>query len=335
MAALPATNPTLLDLAKMLDPQNNIAEIAEILNQQNDILDDMTWQEGNLITGHRGVIRTGIPAPTWRKLYGGVQPGKGTTAVITDNCGQLAAYIEADKELADLSGNVGAFMLSHARAYMEGFNQTITNALFFANEGTAPETFTGLAPRFNSTTAPNGENIILGGSVDTDNASIWLVYWSPSTVFGIVPRGSAAGLQMEDKGQVTLEDASGGSNTGRMEAYRSYMTWKAGLHVADWRAVVRIANIDKSTLTADGASGAKLPDLMFQALETVPRAAAVGRPAFYASRAVLTKIRQQLSARTSESTLAIEDVGGRKVMTFQGVPLRRCDALAADESLVT
>ena len=335
MAALPATNPTLLDLAKLLDPAGNIAQVAEILNEQNDILDDMTWQQGNLITGHRGVIRTGIPAPTWRKLYGGVQPSKSTTSTVTDNCGQLANYLEVDKDLADLSGNVGAYMLSQARGITEGFNQAIADALFYANEGTAPETFTGLAPRFSSTTAANGENIILGGSSDTDNASIWLVYWSPSTVYGIVPKGSQAGLTVEDKGQVTVEDASNGSNSGRMEAYRTYFTWKAGLHVADWRAVVRIANIDKSALTADGTSGAKLPDLLFQALETVPRAAAVGRPAFYASRAVITKLRQQMSYRVANSTLSFMDVGGKKVMDFQGVPIRRCDALSADESLIS
>ncbi|KKM21220.1 hypothetical protein LCGC14_1637650 [marine sediment metagenome] len=72
MATLSVRNPTLLDLAKASDPDGKIATIVEILNETNEILEDMTWIEGNLPTGHRTTIRSGLPAPTWRKLYGGV-----------------------------------------------------------------------------------------------------------------------------------------------------------------------------------------------------------------------------------------------------------------------
>src|SRR5688572_419843 len=99
MATLAVTNPTLLDLAKASDPDGKIASVVEILNETNEILPDMSWVEGNLVTGHRTTIRTGIPAPTWRKMYGGVQPNKGTTAQVTDNCGMLEAYAEVDKAL--------------------------------------------------------------------------------------------------------------------------------------------------------------------------------------------------------------------------------------------
>jgi len=92
MATLASNNPTLLDLAKRLDPDGKIAAVAEILNETNEVLMDMTWLEGNLPTGHRTTIRSGIPVPTWRKLYGGVQPTKSTTVQVTDNTGMLEAY---------------------------------------------------------------------------------------------------------------------------------------------------------------------------------------------------------------------------------------------------
>src|SRR5262245_38158084 len=120
MATLPTINPTLLDLAKMTDPNGTIATIAEILNETNEILDDMSWIEGNLPTGHRTTMRAGIPMPTWRKLYGGVQPNKGTTVQVTDSCGMLEAYAEVDKALADLSGNTSAFRLAEDKAHIEG-----------------------------------------------------------------------------------------------------------------------------------------------------------------------------------------------------------------------
>lgn len=333
MAALGVNNPTLLDLAKTLDPNGQIAAVVEILNLTNEILQDMSWVEGNLPTGHRTTVRAGIPAPTWRKMYGGVQPNKGTTAQVTDNTGMLEAYAEVDKALADLNGNSRDFRLLEDRAHIEGMNQTMATTLFYGNEGTQPEAFTGLAPRYNSLSALNAENIIPGGAAggQTDLTSIWLVVWGPNTVHGIIPKGSTAGLKVEDKGQVTIENVDGAG--GRMEAYRTHYRWDAGLTVRDWRYIVRIPNIDKSTTLADASSGAKLADLMFQAMELVPNLQ-MGRPVFYMSRYMRTRVRQQMSARVVNSTLTIDQVGGVPVYSFQGVPIRRVDALAADEAVV-
>ena len=332
MTVLAVTNPTLIDLARASDPDGKIAAIVEILNQNNEILDDMTWVEGNLATGHRTTIRTGIPMPTWRKLYGGVQPNKGTTAQVTDSCGMMEAYAEVDKALADLNGNTAAFRLSEDKVHIEGMNQTLAQALFFANEATAPETFTGLAPRFNLSTAANGENIIKGGGSGTDNTSIWLVCWGPNTVHGIVPKGSQAGLQMHDKGQVTIENVDGLG--GRMEAYRSHYRWDCGLSVRDWRYVVRICNIDKSDLTKNASAGADLIDLMTQAIEMIP-ALGLGRPVFYCSRTIRSFLRRQIMNKTVQSTLTMDTVAGKKVVAFDGIPVKRVDALAADEALVS
>ena len=96
MATLSVVNPTLADVAKATDPDGKIATIVEILNETNEILDDMVWKEGNLPTGHRTTIRAGLPAPTWRKLYGGVQPNKATNVQVTDTTGMLEAYAEIE-----------------------------------------------------------------------------------------------------------------------------------------------------------------------------------------------------------------------------------------------
>lgn len=337
MAALSASFPTLLDLATRQEPDGKIAMIAEILSQQNEILQDMVWVEGNLQTGHKTTVRTGLPTPTWRKLYGGVQPTKSTTAQITDNCGMLEAYAEVDKALADLNGNTAEFRLSEDMAHIEGMNQEMASTLFYGNEGTEPEAFTGLSPRYNSLSAENAENIVVGGSSDTDNACIWLVVWGPNTIHGIVPKGSIAGLQSEDKGQVTIEAAPDAG--GRYEAYRTHYRWDCGVTVRDWRYAVRIPNIDKSLLSVTwtaGAfsSGADLSDLMFQAMTKIPNLA-FGRPAFYMSRDTLSFLRRQISAKTQGSTLTSENVGGIWTEKFMDIPLRRCDALASDEALVS
>lgn len=332
MPASATTHPTLVDLVKRTDPDGKIATIAEILNETNPVLQDMVFVEGNLATGHRTTVRTGLPAPTWRKLYGGVQPTKSTTAQVTDNTGMLEAYAEVDKALADLNGNTAAFRLSEDMAHIEGMNQEMASTLFYGNEGTEPEAFTGLAPRYNSLSADNADNIINGAGTGSDNGSIWLVVWGPNTVHGIIPKGSVGGLQMNDKGQVTIENVDGLG--GRMEAYRTHYRWDCGLTLRDWRYVVRIANIDKSALTVDAATGANLPDLMFQAIERIPNMA-LGRAQFYMNRTILTKLRQQHTYGVKNSTLTMENLGGTPVTRFHGIGISRTDALAGDEATVS
>lgn len=333
MAQLATTHPTLVDVAKRLDPNGKIDKVVEMLAQRNEVLDDLVWQEGNLPTGHRTTIRSGLPQPTWRKLYGFVQPGKSTTVQVTDNCGMLEAYAEVDKALADLNGNTAAFRLSEDAAHIEGINQEFVDTLFFGNEGTEPEAFTGLAPRFNSLSAANGDNII-NATGTSARTSIWLVVWGPNTVHGIYPKGSKAGLSVTDKGVVTVESLGNGvASSGRMEAYRSHYRWDSGLCVRDWRYVVRIANIDQSTLVKDANSGADLVDLMSDAVERVQDLTS-GRPAFYCNRTVRSYLRRQLANKVKASTLTIEQISGRPILSFDGIPIRRCDKLASGEGAV-
>lgn len=330
MAALSAIHPTLLDVTKRLDPDGKIATIAELLSQTNPILEDMVWLEGNLPTGHRTTVRTGLPTPTWRKLYGGVQPTKSTTAQVTDSCGMLEAYAEVDKALADLNGNSAAFRMSEDRAHIEGMNQEFASTLIYGNEGSEPEAFTGFAPRFNDQSAANGDNIITDAATpdNTDNSSIWLVVWGPNTVHGIYPKGSTAGLKMEDKGQVTAENIDGSS--GRAEIYRTHYRWDCGLTVRDWRYVVRI-NFDLENVIAAGTSGPVLSQLMSKALRRIPNLN-MGRPVFYASRSTLELMDLQAMEKANMAFTTIEDAQGKFVTRFRGIPVKQCDAILNTEA---
>lgn len=329
MAALNANNPTLLDVAKRLDPDGKIASIVEILNATNPVLEDLTYVEGNLPTGHRTTVRTGLPSPTWRKLYGGVQPTKSTTVQVTDSAGMLEAYAEVDKALADLNGNTAAFRLSEDSAHIEGIGQQMAQTLFYGNEGTQPEAFTGLAPRYNSLSAQNGDNIIDAGGNDTDLTSIWLCVWGNQTGHGIYPKGSIGGLQMTDKGQVTIENVDG--NGGRMEGYRTHYRMDAGLTIRDWRYFVRIANIDVSSLNTL-ANTKDIISWMIQASERIPELGK-GRAAFYMNRRLREKLRLGILEKVS-TNLTFETVAGERVLTFDDIPVRRTDALINTESRV-
>ena len=329
MAAIGNLNPTIVDLATR-EHDNKIQTIAEILSQQNEILLDGTFVEANDGSGHKCTVRTGLPQGTWRKLNYGVQPSKSTTAQIRDACGMLEDYSKIDKSLVDLASNPNEFRLSEDMAFMEGLNQTFAETLFYGNTDINPERFMGLAPRYNSLSGANvSDNVLDGGSNDTDNTSIWLVCWSPQTVHFIYPKNSKVGLYHRDLGEDTVSDGNG----GEYQAMRSHFKFDVGLSVRDWRYAVRIANIEVSDLTKDAATGADLIDLMSQATELIPNLG-MGRPVFYCNRTISSFLRRQVNNK-SNLHLTREDYAGKKVTMFDGIPVRRCDALINTETAVS
>ena len=327
MATLAATALTLSDWAKRLDPEGSVSVIVEMLSQTNEILTDMLWLEGNLPTGHRTTVRTGLPAVAWRMLNYGVIPSKSTTAQVDDACGMLEAYSEVDKDLALLNGNLGPFRLSESRAFLEAMNQEMAETILYGDTTTNPERFLGLTARYSSTTAGNGTNVILGGGVQTDNTSIWLVSWGDQTAHGIFPKGSQAGLKHEDLGQDTVIDAAG----GRFQAYRDHFQWKCGFSLRDWRYVVRIANIDVSSLVAESGQ-ADLIKLMIRAMNKLP-SQQLGRRVFYVNRTVYTMLMIQ-ALNKSSSVALVETAANQFSINFFGIPIRMVDRLRVNESLV-
>ena len=246
MATLAANALTLADWGARLDPDGTTATVAELLTQMNTILQDAVFIEGNLPTGHRVVVRTGLPTVYWRALNAGVPTSKSTTATVDEACGMLEAYSEIDKDLAMLNGNTAAFRLSEDVAFLEAMNQTQATTMFYGNPGVDIKQYLGLAPRYSALSAGNAQSILDGGGVSTNNASIWLIVWGENTVFCPFPKGSKAGLQHDDLGEQTVYDgATGLAATGRFQALRTHYQWKNGLAVKDWRYVVRICNINK------------------------------------------------------------------------------------------
>jgi hypothetical protein len=327
---LAATHPTLMDVKNRLGPDNKVATVIEMLSQTNECNDDAVWLEANELTGHTTSVRTGIPEPTWRKLYGGVQPTKSTSVKVREGLGMLEAYAEIDKALADLNGNSAAWRMSEEQPHIEGFGQKLARYMFYGNEATEPEAFTGFAPRFNDQAAVNGENILTSAATpdNSDNASIWVVVWGPNTCHMVYPKGSQAGLQINDKGSVTIENVDGAG--GRMEAYRTHYKWDCGLVVRDWRYVVRI-NYDLEDVVASGATGPVLRDLLAQAMRRIPNLNA-GRPAIYMNRDSLDKFDLQMNRDPLLQFRTQEEAQGKFVTRFRGVPIRRVDQLLSTEA---
>jgi hypothetical protein len=339
MATLSSTALTLADWAKRIDPEGRVPVVAELLSQSNEILEDCMFKEGNLPTGERVVIRTGLPTVYWRALNQGIPNSKSTTAQVDEACGILEARSEVDKDLAMLNGNTAQFRLSEDTAFLEAMNQTQATTLFYGNPGTDPKQFLGLAARYSSLSGGNAQNILSAGGSGSDNTSIYLVVWGDNTVYCPFPKGSKAGLIHEDLGEQTVYNSDG----TRLQAYATRYQWKNGLVVKDWRYVVRICNIDVSDLIAQTNTQAAnaataIIKLMARALYRIPNMS-MGRAAFYMNRTVHSGLALAAMDK-SQYVLKIEQGltqfgQPNSWLSFLGVPLRRVDAILNTEAVVS
>jgi hypothetical protein len=242
----------------------------------------------------------------------------------------LEAWSEVDLDLLMLNGNEGAFRLSEAQAFLEAMNQEMASVLFYGNGGLTPEEFTGLAVRYSLSTATNGANVIKAGGGGSDNASIWLISWGENTISGIFPKGSKAGLIHQDFGEQTVE-VSAGIGGGRMRAKQERFQWKAGIALKDWRHVVRIANVDVSDAAV--ANAVTIINAMETAVETLPNR--MGKPVFYMNRTMRRLLRKQVrEAVGAGGGLTFDNYEGKRIMMYGDVPIRTCDALLNNETLV-
>ena len=331
---------TLLDVAKRLDPDGKIPRIAELLAISNEILLDIPWMEGNLPTGNRTTVRTNLPTVAWRLLNGGVTPSKSTTAQIDEACGKLEAWSEVDVALAKLNGNIGAFRLSEAKAFIEAMNQEFTSVLWYGNSGLNPEKFTGFSVRYSALSTVAGtlgkQNIIDGGGTGSVNTSVWLIGWGDNSIHGIYPKGSVAGLQHNDFGEQTVQTSTG-IGTGRLRALQEQFIWDCGIAVKDWRFGVRLCNIDTTNLVAE-TTPTDLTNKMIRMTARPPYGVSGGgsKWAFYMNRTVfeMLDIQRFENVRTG-GQLRYEVVDGVMTPTFRGIPIRRSDSLLNTETRVT
>lgn len=332
MAVIGNNARTLQDWAKDLNPDGSVAPVVEMMSKNDPILEDMYWKEGNLPTGDRITTRVGLPDVYWRSINQGIPPSKSKKTQATEGCGMMEAWSETDQELAELGGNINEARASEAKSFIEAMTQEHSSTLFYGNASISPEEFSGFSVRYSSLAAPNAQNIVVGGSDDSDNTSIWLVVWGEDTVHGIFPKGTEAGLKHEDLGLVTVEVTAGIAGN-RMRAYQDHYKWKTGLSLKDWRFVVRICNIDVSKLVAE-TSAANLTKLMIKAVHRIPNLRK-GKAVFYMNRTVFECLDlQRYNAVAAGNSLSYPVIDGKEIPSFRSIPIKTCDSIINTEDLV-
>ena len=324
-----AEYPTLVDLASRLDPQGQIIPIAEVLSKRDPILKLLRWKECNKTDGYVHAIRTGIPEPTWRRLYQGTPPAKSQWSQVKEGCGILEAIMELDVEEIRLYGDRDrSFRMSEGIAFAEAMRQKVARTLFYGDSNRNPDEFNGLAMRY---PASDAENVLDAGGRDGGCTSLWLVSWGPQSVHGIYPKGSRGGLSHEDLKTYMAQDENGRKYQVTGDKYN----WRCGLAVRDWRGVVRIANVPVAALgKRKGEDGfVDLQKLTIEAKNRMPQHLRQ-KAVWYANADVLTALELQNSDAGQVQLHYGEFFDAKAVPVLHGRPVRQCDAITSDEASI-
>lgn len=340
---------SLADIGRRMAPDGAIADMAELLSQCNEIIDDIPYVVANQPTSHVTTLRTQLPIGTYRRFNQGVNFTKSGAAQVTFGMAQLEAWSQIDKYMAGIGGDVAGQREKEDVAHMEGLSQQQATTSLYGNAFTSPAQFTGMSPYYASVstaTAQDAVNVFDCGGTGSSNTSMWLMGWSDRTCYGIYPPGSVAGLQFDNLGESW---PAFDSSSRPYLAYTSHFRWVMGLAVEDWRWSVRMANIDTTTA---GLAGPTPPDLYAILSKAVVRLPTAGRMVsgitktdapdrmgtmpnlrIYCDRTVRQYLDIQ-AIRDRNVLLSPTDYAGRPIVNFRNVPIGVVDALLNTEARV-
>lgn len=330
MALVGNTYLTLKDKLSQTENGKVTSTIIDLFSMSSSILDDAAIKECNDGTTNKTTVRNGLPNVEFRQFYDGVNCSKGQYTQIQDGTGMLEAYSEVDKSLADMNDDKNQFRLNEAQGFIESMNQTLEENIFYGSKATNPATFDGLANRYNKISTDEksiGNWVIDAGGTGDTNTSIWFVTWGDLHTHLIYPKGSQGGLKHEDMGEQTKQLPDG----KMYQVYRDHFKWDIGLTVRDYRSTCRIANIDVKKLGTKDA--ADLIEKMVFAYNQIEDYCKTGKTVIYANRKIRTYL--QLQAMNKENVhLTIDQIGGKPVVSFLGIPVRTCNKIVCNEDAV-
>lgn len=334
--------PTIVTLNKELGNDNKlIANSIQLLNQTNELYEDMPFAEANEGTSHVHLMDATVPRGTWRRFNEGIRAVSSSSLQVRDTCGWQENRAECDLILARRSGDVSKFRARQDRRILQGINDELNETMFYGDVRDNPLQFYGLAPRYDNLGNPSdkpaantfGMTHVLdaGGTTASSQTSIWLVGWGVDVgAFGIYPNTAPnSGIESDDLGEVDLYDSEG-------KVFRGYATHhrvQQGLAIADWRYVVRIANVEV-TATLDSAAITQLCHAMIDATLALPDLKMV-RPIIYMNRTVMARLHKAAMDKENVMLNFSDLYGVKNQLNISNIPIKMCDALVNTEEVLT
>lgn len=315
---------TFRELSNRLAPgDKDLAEIAEVMEEDNEMLLDIPWFQCNQILSEKIVRRTALPQGTLRKAYKGVKTKTSTTQVVIEPVALLETLSDIDETIVDNAPDPMGFRRSEDMAFVSGLSQQLADLFLEGKLAGTPEGIDGFQVRLDDLTQTN---VIDGGN--SGGTSIYVIDWSKRTVYGIYPAAGAnrgtLGLKIRDKDVVDTLDDDGDI----FHVYRTQFTWWMGIAVKDELRTCRYANINATI----GGTNSFNENLLIELMNRCKLRPATSR--IYVNAEIATQMQIRAKDKGNINWGQENGLSGIEQLTFNRVPIRRLDAIKTDESTV-
>ena len=361
MAIVGGRLPTLLD-TYLNPPTPGVSEIAEVLLQSNSMLPDIPMAPYNNGKNHIANYRSNLGKVYHRKANQAIPSSAKKFTQRTWTATDFEARTQIDEKVAE-QGGLG--MVSYNRQKQsEGDIQAMGNhwqeSLIYGSSdelgsqgSTQGQEMYGLTDYYftsNASTAEVGRNVIDIGKSAVSTAthtSIYLIYWSPNSIYGIHPPGMPTGIRREDRtpgttNKLPIQGLNPDGTTGTFYGYDESIKVDFGFVVEDYRQGGRISGIQTATATGivrEARTFNTLPtyDIINAMIDIQYRIhnKSMGYGVWYCNKSVLSALHKQaISGVTAGGGITFENYGGMPVMYFGGMPIKQCDAIMNTETKV-
>ncbi|GAI18163.1 unnamed protein product, partial [marine sediment metagenome] len=164
------TNLTIMELIRREAPNGMLAQIIDVLNEENRILEDITWLECNSGTYYEDTRTASEPTGSERAYDEGVNPEAGVTEKILEPTCMFNALSETDVMKFQHSPDPMGARLQEDQFFLKGMTKTFVSRLFDGNRNTDPRQIMGINNRPLYSTLQTNETEVFdnaGGNAST------------------------------------------------------------------------------------------------------------------------------------------------------------------------
>jgi hypothetical protein len=339
-----ATEYTLPEILRTKAPDGSHMSAIDTLSGKYPLIEEGYWLPANDDTSHEYLRTTQEPTGNLVRLNEGAAFEAAGTTPVREFLARMESNLRIDVRALQKAADPVKFRKEREAAHVRGMIKQFAKIIFSVRDASAgpffgdmdidPKSINGLGKRYGKISGGLGNVLSCAGASADVQSSIWLIKWGPDGVFFVHPKTVSNTIQVNDLREQVVYDSSG-------RPYRAVLTnfaFEFGMGVADHRAVQRYANI----ATAAGATTGSFDNdtdkekgekALIDLIENLPSGDTTNC-AFYAGPKVMAAMRKRLNSKAN-LYFNMQDVWGRKQLTFMDVPFLRLDALNAVEAIVS
>lgn len=333
---------TLADVLKSYDPEKKLHHLIDAFSDKRPILEEGYWQEANGETSHEMLQIVSRPSGAFLRIDEGYAKEGVQTKPVKEQLAMIGSRFEIDKRLLEIQRDPIAWRSQRAQAHIRGMLQAWNRQFWIGadgnhsvanqyNTGGDSEKVNGILTRYTPSDTSDHAAAVTAGTEDDNQKNlsgssnlypVVVIKWGMEDVSLLYPKFGKNTFEEEDRGLVDLLDA----NNLPYPGYRSYFKFRYGISVGQARSVQRLYNVDATAIK----SSATFEEALIEVLNNMN---GTDRCAIYCGRQVMTGIQQRINSKTNVM-FSTENVWGRMLPTFLGVPIVRDDSLSIAETAV-